>query len=228
MPFLIEKASMVLRAMVGMFMTMIQTAGINKERFGVIYIMDPAQVFPVAGEPPWSIKLKKDNNRDFSEDSYFGLSEFRSLFRMPKLEQVKGYDVWRRAESNKCKRSKNEELRKSIAEFTLRAFEGDYEAVALTYINRSVRGDSLSEEFVSKLIPSCRYGKVTERDLIRMREVFANSSEVLEDAEFAVAKMVHSLHFYSPDHPNTKNVESENVRATFEFAKRYGSNQSST
>ena len=109
--FLIDEASMVARAMVGMIMTMIQTAGINRERFGVIYIMDPAQVFPVAGEPPWSIKLKKDNNRDFSEDSYFGLSEFRSLFRMPKLEQVKGYDVWRRAESNKCKRSKNEELR---------------------------------------------------------------------------------------------------------------------
>ena len=55
-----------------------------------------------------------------------------------------------------------------------------------------------------------------------MREVFANSSEVLEDAEFAVAKMVHSLHFYFPNHRNRKNVESENVQATFEFAKRYG------
>jgi len=63
-----------------------------------------------------------------------------------------------------------------------------------------------------------------------MREVFANSSEVLEDAEFAVAKMVHSLHFYSPDHPNRKNVESENVLYELHLNLPRGTeiNQSST
>ena len=80
---------------------MLQTAGVDQSRVGVIFIMDSAQIFPVAGAPPWSIKLKRDHNKDFNEESYFGLSEFRSLFRMPKLEHVRGYDVWKRSESQK-------------------------------------------------------------------------------------------------------------------------------
>ena len=94
---------------------------------------------------------------------------------MPKLEHVRGYDVWKRSESQK---SLNETQRKEIAEFTLSAFEGDYNAVYLTDINRQISGNPLSAKFTSKLIPSCRYGKVTERDLLRMREVFADSSEI--------------------------------------------------
>ena len=119
-------------------------------------------------------------------------------------------------------KSPTETQRKKIAEFTLRAFEGDYNAVYLTDINRKIRGDPLSAEFTSKLIPSCRYGKVTERDLLRMREVFADSSEILTDPEFVNARLIPTLHFFSPDHPHRRNVESDNIRATFDFAKRYG------
>lgn len=138
---LIDEASMVSRAMIGMIMTMLQTAGVDQGRIGVIYIMDSAQIFPVAGAPPWSIKLKRDQTKDFNEDSYFVLSEFRSLFRMPKLEHVRGCDAWKRCESRK---NPMEAQRKEIAEFTPRAFEGDYNAVHLTEINRRIRGDPLS------------------------------------------------------------------------------------
>ena len=124
----------------------------------MIFIMDSSQIFPVAGEPPWSIKLKRDHNKDFNEDSYFGLSELRSLFRMPRLEEVRGYDGWKRNESRKVQ---NEVQRKEVAEFTLRAYEGDYDAVYLTEVNRSIKGDPLSEEFVTKIIPSYRYGQAT-------------------------------------------------------------------
>ena len=55
-----------------------------------------------------------------------------------------------------------------------------------------------------------------------MREVFADSNEILNDPEFANARLIHALHFFSPDHPHRQNVESDNIRATFEFAKRYG------
>ena len=138
---------------------------------------------------------------------------------MPRLEEVRGYDGWKRNESRKVQ---NEVQRKEVAEFTLRAYEGDYDAVYLTEVNRSIKGDPLSEEFVTKIIPSYRYGQATERNLLRTRQIFSNSNEILTDPEFAVAKMVHALHFYSPDHPNRRNVESDNMRATFEFAKRYG------
>lgn len=56
----------------------------------------------------------------------------------------------------------------SIAEFTFRGFKEDDEAVALTYVNRCVKVDPLSEEFVSKLIPSYRYWNVAKWNLIQI------------------------------------------------------------
>ena len=33
--------------------------------------------------------------KDFAEDSYVGLTEFRNLFRLPKLEELPNYNIWK-------------------------------------------------------------------------------------------------------------------------------------
>ena len=52
--------------------------------------------------------------------------------------------------------------------------------------------------------------------------MFCNSSEFLRDPKFASAKLVHGYHYHSDNDPSRKNVESDNIRQTFELAKRAG------
>ena len=104
--------------------------------------------------------MKRMDLKDFSEDSYMGLVEFRELFRMAKLEQVPGFDLWK---TNECLKNPTEKQRKQMSEFTARALEGDYDAVFLSEIKRGVEGDESSFEFISELVPSCRYGKIAEK-----------------------------------------------------------------
>ena len=112
--------------------------------------------------------------------------------------------------------------RKHVAEFTFAALQGDYEAVFLDEIKRGIEGDQLSYEFISELIPSCRYGKATERSLLRMREVFADQEDILQDNKFVEAWMIHGYHYHSESDPARKTVESDNIRTMFELAKRMG------
>ena len=155
----IDKFSMESRAMIGLIASRLRSAHIDLTTVGIILIGDPAQLFPIGGEPCWSVKMKRTDRNDFSEDSYIGLAEFRALFRMPKLEQIPYYDLWN---INELDKKPNETQRKQIAEFTASALEGDYEAVFLTEIKRGIEGDQLSYEFISELISSCRYGKATD------------------------------------------------------------------
>ena len=57
---------------------------------------------------------------------------------------------------------------------------------------------------------------------MRTKEVFCNSSEFLRDPKFANAKLVHTYHYHCDNDPSRKNVESDNIRQTFELAKRAG------
>ena len=132
-------------------------------------------------------------------------------------EKLPGYSLWRRNVSGK---TKTEAQRKQIAEFTLRALEGEYDTVYLTEINRRLEGDELSSEFTSELIPDGRYGKISMKTYLRTKEVFCNSSEFLRDPKFASAKLVHGYHYHSDNDPSRKNVESDNIRQTFELAQR--------
>ena len=95
---LIDEASMESRSHFGLVISRLIAAKVDLERVGFIFILDPAQLFPVAGEPPWSIKIKRLDKKDFTEDSLYGLTEFRAIFRMPKLQQVSGFDDWNKNE----------------------------------------------------------------------------------------------------------------------------------
>ena len=90
----IDEFSMESRAMIGLITSRLTSAHIDLNTVGIILIGDPAQLFPIGGEPCWSIKMKRTDRKDFGEDSYIGLADFRALFRMPKLEQVPNFDTW--------------------------------------------------------------------------------------------------------------------------------------
>ena len=74
---------------------------------------------------------------------------------MPKLENVPNFEVWK---YNHSLKNPNELQRKQISEFTEAALYGNYNAVYLTEIERGMENNLLSHEFVTEIIPSCRYG----------------------------------------------------------------------
>ena len=67
------------RALIGLIANRLREAHIDLKRIGIVFIGDSTQLLPIGGEPCWSIKLKRTTLKDFSEDSYIGLVEFRSL-----------------------------------------------------------------------------------------------------------------------------------------------------
>ena len=121
-----------------MITSRLKSAHIDLNKVGIILIGDTAQLFPIGGEPAWSIKMKRSDRKDFGEDSYIGLADFRALFRMPKLEQVPLFDLWN---INELEKNPTERQRKQVAEFTFAALQGDYEAVFLDEIKRGIEED---------------------------------------------------------------------------------------
>ena len=97
--------------------------------------------------------------------------------------------------------------------------EGNYDAVYLTEVKRTIGGDHLSDDLIKNLIPRCRYGRTTEQDLLKCKEIFASKDEVTADEKFRKARIIHGYHYYTSDEPSRKNVESQNIRRTFELAQ---------
>ena len=148
---MIDEMSMESRSMFALIISRLRNAHIDLERLGIVLIGDPAQLLPICGEPLWSLKLTRNNFKDFCEESYIGLVEFRNLFRMGKLEKLPNYNLYKKLEALK---NPNELQRKQTAEFIASGFDGDYDAVYLSEVKRSNIGDPLSYEFVTELIPS--------------------------------------------------------------------------
>ena len=113
---------------------------------------------------------------------------------MPKFEQIPNFEAWKSIESIK---NPSELQRKLVSEFTASALCGDFEAVFLSEVKRRVDGDPLSHEFITELVPSCRYGKITNRNLLRMKQVFANQNDITSDEEWLGARMIHEYHYHS-------------------------------
>ena len=166
----IDEFSMVSRALMGFILERLKFAKLDLKRVGIIMIGDPAQLLPIGGEPCWSIKLTRMDSKPFHEYSTFGIEEMRSTFRMTRLESIPKYNDYKRYEKQ---RKTNEFERRAIAEFTLAAMEGDYDAVYLTDVRRTIDGDAQSDNFVKNLIPRCRYGRTTEQDLRDIKQAFA-------------------------------------------------------
>ena len=215
----LDEFSMESRGMLALILDRLKMAHIDLAKVGIILIGDPAQLLPIAGEPCWSIKMKNKSLSECSEDSIVGLSDFRSLFRMPRLEQLPNFGEFKK---NTSVKNPNELQRKQISEFTYRALYGDYDAVFLHEIKRGVVGDPLSYEFITELIPSCRFGKITERKLMRMRDVFATQDDIARDDKWLQSRMVHGHHYHSANNPARISVESDNLRTMFNLASRLG------
>ena len=107
---------MVSRAMMGFILQRLQRAHVDLQKIGIILIGDPAQLLPIGGEPCWSVKLTRPYNKPFNEHSYFGLHEFRSAFGMRNVEDIPGYNLYKKNE--KCK-NLSEHQRKQVSEFLM-------------------------------------------------------------------------------------------------------------
>ena len=82
-----------------------------------------------------------------------------------------------------------------MAEFIASAFDGDFDAVYLVEVKRRNDGDALSFEYITELLPSVRFGKITERRLLRMKEVFANENDINSDDKWLEGRLIHGYHF---------------------------------
>jgi len=217
---LIDEVSMESRSMIGIIFERLRDAHIDFNKMGVIFCGDPAQLLPIGGEPCWSLKLNQSKtNKSYDDQSIFGLADFRTLFRMDKLEDVPNYSAWKSIETLKAP---TEAQRKAVAEFTLQAYlRGDYDAVYLTDILRTVAGDPDSEKMVKHLIPNARYGKSTEADLLELMSLYATKQDVAADDLFRQAKNYVEWHYYTQDDPTRKTVEAENIRRIFDYSKMY-------
>ena len=65
-----------------------------------------------------------------------------------------------------------------------------------------------------------RFGKTTDMDIIQHKQISATKSDLENDPAFKKASIVESRHFFNPDNPNNRTVESENIRRTFDFAEK--------
>ena len=65
-----------------------------------------------------------------------------------------------------------------------------------------------------------RFNKWYDRDIIQYKELCATKEDVENDPEFKKAWIVEDRHYFNPDAPLQKTVESENIRRTFEFANK--------
>ena len=120
---------------------------------------------------------------------------------MPNLEQVPNFDLFKRNEA--CK-NPTETQRKQMAQFTLDALIGDYMAVYLSEIKRTIIGDQLSYEFVSELIPSLRYGKPMDRHMLRFQEVFSDDNDVANNDQWLEARIIYGFHHFNENQPYRK------------------------
>ena len=211
----IDEFSMVPRSLIGIVLQRLQSAHLDLQRVGIIMIGDPAQLLPIGGEPCWSVKLKRRDDKNFNDNSYYGLNEFRAAFGMEKVPDIPNYNIYK---ANENLKNPSQYQRKQISEFLMRAMEGKYDAVYLTEVKRTIDGDEQSDFLIKTLIPRCRYGKTTERDIILFKQLFASKQEFDADPEFKKARIAQSFHFFNVENPERKTVESENIRRTFEFA----------
>ena len=70
----IDEFSMVSRSLIGIVLHRLKQAHLDFQHLGIILIGDLAQLLPIGDVPCWSIKSKRTDNKDYNENSIFGLN----------------------------------------------------------------------------------------------------------------------------------------------------------
>ena len=93
------------------------------------------------------------------------------------------------------------------------------EVINLTEATHTIVGDEMCTLNRELQIRS-RFGRTTDMDLVQLKQISATKSDLENDPAFKKAWIVENRHFFNPDDPNHKTVESENIRRTFDFAEK--------
>ena len=199
-------------------MTQSRTAKLDLSKIGIIFSSDPAQLLPIGGAPFWSVKKRRTDNRNYSESSLQAINDFRGAFRMPKLSDVPGFNLFKKNELDK---KPSLAQRMQMSQFTFKAYiTMKCDVIYLTDVKRTFADDELCQ-IHQEIMERTRFGKWNDQDLLQLKEISATKDEMENDLEFKQAFIVEDRHFFNPDTPYQKTVESENIRRTFDFAEKY-------
>ena len=136
---------------------------------------------------------------------------------MEKLSNIPEFGLFKKNET-----SKNPTLaqRQQMSKFTFNAYINmGCEVIYLTEATRTIVGDEMCT-LNRELQTRSRFGRTTDVDLVQLKQISATKSDLENDPAFKKAWIVENRHFFNPDDPNHKTVESENILRTFDFAEK--------
>merc|ERR1711989_264359 len=172
----------------------------------MVFSSDPAQLLPIGGAPFWSVKKRRTDNKNYSESSLQAINDFRDAFRMPKLSDVPGFNLFTKNELDK-KPSLAQRIQ--MSQFTFKAYIAmKCDVIYLTDVKRTFADDELCQRH-QEIMERTRFGKWNEQDLVQLKEISATKDEMENDPEFKQAFIVEDRHFFNPDTPYQKTVESK-------------------
>ena len=141
-------------------------AGIHTKGIGLIFFGDPAQILPISGLSIWSTQLKNERKK-CTELSIEGLTVFRNVLGMLRIDLVPGYNEIHQKYKKKLSAEDHKAFHKAYRTFGQYAYVGDYNAVHLDEFKRT-DGSPEAEQF-GELLKHVRYGKFESTDLSELK-----------------------------------------------------------
>ena len=80
---------------------------------------------------------------------------------------------------------------------------GSLKVIYLTDKKRTAGSDDISRRH-SEIMARGRFGKITDRDLLELKQLFASKAKYEADSEFKKAWIAEDRHYFNPDEPNQK------------------------
>ena len=160
--------------------------------------------------PKWSTENVKSNNLL----SLKGMADFRSLFGMKPVTQLKGY------KKVKSLSKMHNDYLKHYNEFGQEVYVGKYNAV---YMDEVMRTDySKASEELKSIQMKCRYGNFNQDGLARLKEITATESDLRTDPEWKNRTTLTGFHYFSSLHPERSNADSKNASALIDYSTASG------
>ena len=210
-----DECSMLSRFIFAIILNHLKLAALSTDDIGFVMFGDPAQIPPVVGKPMWCyVADEKD-----SLLSLQGINDFRHLFRMKPLTEVKGYRKLKYL--SRSKKSKyHPEYLKYYREVGQKVYEGEYNAV---YMDEVMRTDnSKASEELKSIHVGGRYGAFSEQSLSKLQSITATQSEIDNDPEWEHRTSLTGFHYHSDLNPERCTADSMNATSLVHYSNTSG------